>query len=180
MVLVRLLTTTDSKLGPRGALEEVLAEEIVADVWRLRRVPILEATVHARDEPELIVQAMIREIAQIKAAAEDPDSDLLLRMQKRELTPAERKALDKAQANLKEAQAKLDEPTLRVTRVLERHADELERLWRRGEALRRSMFRTLHELQRLQALRAGEPVTAPAVLDVDVNVRHSDAGAPES
>jgi len=168
------------ELAPRGALEEVLAEEIVADVWRLRRVPILEATVHARDEPELIVQAMIREIAQIKAAAEDPDSDLLLRMQKRELTPAERKALDKAQANLKEAQAKLDEPTLRVTRVLERHADELERLWRRGEALRRSMFRTLHELQRLQALRAGEPVTAPAVLDVDVNVRHSDAGAPES
>ena len=167
------------ELGPRGALEEVLAEEIVADVWRLRRVPILEATVHARDEQELIVHAIITEIARIKAAT-DRDSELFERMQKRELTPAERKALNKAQANLKEAQAKLDEPTLRVTRVLERHADELERLWRRGEALRRSMFRALHELQRLQALRAGEPVTAPAVLDVDVDIRHSDAGAPES
>jgi hypothetical protein len=31
------------------------------------------------------------------------------------------------------------------------------------------MLRTLHELQRLQAMRAGEPVVAPAVLDVNIN-----------
>jgi len=125
------------ELGPQGALEEVLAEEIVADAWRLRRVPILEATVHARDQQELIVEAMIREIARINAAAErDPIDELLLRQQKRELTPAESEELNKARAKLEEANAKLDEPTFKVTRVLERHAEELERLWRRGEALR--------------------------------------------
>jgi hypothetical protein len=168
-------------LGPQGALEEVLAEEIVADAWRLRRVPILEATVHARDEQELIVQAMIREIARINAAAEqDPIHELLLRQQKRELTPAEREALNKAQAKLEEANAKLDEPTLKVSRALERHAEELERWWRRGETLRRSMFRTLHELQRLQAIRAGGRVGAPAILDVDVNIKHNNTGADES
>jgi hypothetical protein len=169
------------ELDPQGALEEVLAEEIVADAWRLKRIPILEATVHARDQQELIVTAMTREIAGLKAAAEqDPMDELLVRLHKRELTPAEREALNKAQAKLEEANAKLDEPTLKVSRVLERHADELERWWRRGETLRRSMFRTLHELQRLQAIRAGERVAAPAILDVDVNIKNNNTGAQES
>jgi hypothetical protein len=168
------------ELGPQGALEEVLAEEIVADAWRLRRVPILEATVHARDEQELIVQAMMREIARINTSAErDFVDELLVRQQKRELTPAERETLNKVQAKLEEASAKLDEPTLKVTQVLERHADELERLWRRGEALRRTMVRMLHELQRLQAIRAGERVAAPAILDVDVNIKHNNTGTHE-
>jgi hypothetical protein len=169
------------ELAPQGALEEMLVDEIVADAWRLRRIPILEATVHARDQQELIVTAMSREIAGIKAAAEqDPIQELLLRQQKRELTPAEREELNKAQAKLKEANAKLDEPTLKVSRVLERHAAELERWWRRGETLRRSMFRALHELQRLQAIRAGERVAAPAILDVDVNLKHDNTDAHES
>ena len=176
------------ELAPQGALEEMLVDEIVADAWRLRRIPILEATVHARDQQELIVTAMTREIAGINAAAEqDPIQELLLRQQKRELTAAEREAVNRAQAKLKEANAKLkeanaklDEPTLKVSRVLERHADELERWWRRGETLRRSMFRALHELQRLQAIRAGERVAAPAILDVDVNLKHDNTGAQES
>lgn len=34
--------------------------------------------------------------------------------------------------------------------------------------IERGLFRTLHELQRLQAARKGQPVAAPAVLDIDV------------
>jgi hypothetical protein len=37
------------------------------------------------------------------------------------------------------------------------------------------MFRASHELQRLQAMRAGEQVAAPAVADVNVHVNR-DAG----
>ncbi len=36
-------------------------------------------------------------------------------------------------------------------------------------ALSRSIERTLHELQRLQAARAGEYVAAPEVVDVNIN-----------
>ena len=36
-------------------------------------------------------------------------------------------------------------------------------------ALERSMYKALHELQRLQAVRAGVPVPAPAVVDVDIS-----------
>src|ERR1700756_1832770 len=35
-------------LAPQGALEETLAEKIVTDTWRLRRVPVLEAALHRR------------------------------------------------------------------------------------------------------------------------------------
>lgn len=53
--------------------------------------------------------------------------------------------------------------------VMVKYADELARLWRDEEALPRSLFRTYHELQRLQAIRTGG-IVAPAIVDVDVNV----------
>jgi len=37
-------------------------------------------------------------------------------------------------------------------------------------ALERSLYKALHELQRLQAARAGVPVPPPAAADVDVTV----------
>ena len=37
-------------------------------------------------------------------------------------------------------------------------------------SLERSLYRALHELQRLQALREGRAVPPPAVVDVDVSV----------
>jgi hypothetical protein len=47
----------------------------------------------------------------------------------------------------------------------------LTRLSRRYETtLERSFHRTLHELQRLQAVRAGRDVSVPAAVDVDVCV----------
>ncbi len=47
------------------------------------------------------------------------------------------------------------------------------KLARYDTAIERSLFRALHELQRLQQARAGEPVPPPAVVDVDV---HCDEG----
>jgi hypothetical protein len=129
---------------------------------------------HARDQQELIVHETTAQIAGINAAAErDIAIEMILRSEKREFTPEERKALDAAQAKLKEARTRLDEPTIRVTQVFERHADELERLWRRAEALRRSMFRALHELQRLQALRAGEACTAASRIGIRLGASSS-------
>jgi hypothetical protein len=36
--------------------------------------------------------------------------------------------------------------------------------------IERGLYKALHELQRLQAARAGVPVSPPAAADVDVNV----------
>lgn len=52
--------------------------------------------------------------------------------------------------------------------------ETLEKVTRYETTLERSLFRTLHELQRLQAFRSGMALPAPATLDVDVNV-HQEA-----
>ena len=57
-----------------------------------------------------------------------------------------------------------------IVRRLRGNPGSFANLWRHEGALLRSFFRTLHELQRLQALRAGERVPAPAAVDVDVNI----------
>jgi hypothetical protein len=127
-------------LDPQGALEESLAENIVANAWRLKRVPILEAALYARNLQERIVK-------QIESAYFS----------------------DGQRPKLNEEKLKLEQPALRVTYALEKHAAGFASLWRHEEVLARSMLRMLHELQRLQAMRAGEPVVAPAVLDVNIN-----------
>ena len=47
--------------------------------------------------------------------------------------------------------------------------DTLTKLSRYEVAIERSTYKALHELQRLQATRAGHAVSAPAVLDVNVS-----------
>lgn len=137
-------------LDPKGALEEVLAEKIVADAWRLRRVPVLEAALHERDLQQRSVERIRKELNSMPILNEnDP--------------------------NLVTASNKLDQPALRVAYALEKHLNGFVSLWRHEEALTRSLRTTLHELQRLQAIRVGELVPAPAVLDVNIN-----SGSPES
>lgn len=48
--------------------------------------------------------------------------------------------------------------------------ETLEKVSRYETALERSLFRTLHELERLRAMRAGGPLLPPAAVDVDVAV----------
>ena len=52
-------------------------------------------------------------------------------------------------------------------------------LWRHEATRLRSVLRTLHELQRLQAMRAGERVPIPVAVDVDVNINGNGVVNPE-
>jgi hypothetical protein len=47
------------------------------------------------------------------------------------------------------------------------------KLSRYEAGIERALFRALHELQRLQAARAGEPVPLPVAVDVDVSLQGS-------
>jgi hypothetical protein len=100
-----------NELNPIGDLEGVLAERIVIDSWRLRRVPVLEATLYKSshyDDP----------------SEEDIASEV-------------------------------------ATWSLRNCTETFANLWRHEAALHRSFSRSLHELQRLQAIRVGERVAAP-------------------
>ena len=117
------------KLNPNGDLEEVLAERIVVDSWRRRRIPVLEATLYKSSHNE------------------DPNEE--------------------------------DYADEIATWSLRNCGEAFANLWRHEAALDRSFSRSLHELQRLQAMRAGEQIAPPAVVDVDVNLSDDRAPNPE-
>jgi hypothetical protein len=84
------------------------------------------------------------------------------------------KAHAEALAKLTELRFKLHDPSVEMTGVFEKHSETFLNLWRHEAALSRSWSRTLHELQRLQAITAGR-VPAPAAVDVDVNINGNGA-----
>ena len=49
------------------------------------------------------------------------------------------------------------------------NGDSFSKLSRYEAAIERGLYRALHELQRLQAARAGQPVAPPVAVDVDVS-----------
>ena len=53
---------------------------------------------------------------------------------------------------------------------------ELDKVTRYESHLERSLYRVLHELQRLQSNRMGQPAPPPAVLDVDVSLSGDSTG----
>jgi hypothetical protein len=70
-------------------------------------------------------------------------------------------------------------PLVSLLSLLEGLQPTLSNLERYETTLFRSLTRALHELQRLQAIRAGERVQAPAALDVDVSINGNGPVGPE-
>jgi hypothetical protein len=70
------------------------------------------------------------------------------------------------------AQQKLDEDGVQLGAAYRQdvqNGDALAKLLRYETTIEKSLFRTLHELQRLQAARAGQAFPAPMVVDVNVS-----------
>jgi len=95
---------------------------------------------------------------------------VLASLEKKKVAARDRQLHQDAEQKLARARADLDDPSLNVTRVLETTPQPFSNLWRHEAALSRSWLRTLHELERLQARRAGEHVPVPVAVDVDVSL----------
>lgn len=163
-------------LGPQGELESALVEKLVSDIWRLRRVPILEAALHRRGFQEIIVEKAVNECSRYER---NPNELFIALADKKEVAPNDRRAHEEAQQRLEHARAQLHDASYYVTRALQMFPSLFSRLDRHETALARSMQRTLHELQRLQAKRAGENISPPSILDVDVSRPESVEHPPE-
>ena len=71
---------------------------------------------------------------------------------------------------VEEAETDRDRETLAIAFTNATEGTEpLVKLSRYEAAIERSLYRALHELQRLQAARQGRDVAAPAVVDVEVS-----------
>lgn len=165
-------------LDPRGDLEALLADRIVADAWRLRRIPILEAALHRRGRHDLAIdqaEAALRQSRSAETSAIVSAMTGITAQQSLAREEAERKL---QQARTRKQKLFVRDPLLDATRVLDTSADAFSNLWRHERALTRSLHRTLHELQRLQAIRKGENVPAPAVIDLHFDASSTSVQRP--
>jgi hypothetical protein len=164
-----------SALEPHDEFEGTLAERIVIDAWRLRRATLLESGSYRRGLQELIIEDQedrIRGYEYRGMIGRELDNP--------KLANSDRRAHADALTKLTELRSKLDDSSVKMTMVFERYSETFANLSRYEAGLNRSFLRNLHELQRLQAMKAGERVAAPAVVDVDISLSHDGAANPEA
>ena len=150
-------------LNPIGPLEEHLADRIVASFWRLSRV--------RRIEVELLNNMSI------------PDGDLsgrslpfLVRITKTyEGSPDQFVDEPVCEEPVSESDSDSDKDKLQkrtlgeVIRADLAGSNILSKFHRYEAHIDRILYRALHEFQRLQAKRRGQPVSAPVTIDVSLN-----------
>jgi hypothetical protein len=156
-----------TSLEPQGALESLFADKIVADTWRLRRVVPFEAALYKRGCAELLARRAEELVTQYESTEKDR---VLASLEDKKIAARDREAHADAEERLARARAELDDPSFNATRVLETSPQPFLNLWRHEAAVLRSLLRMKHELERLQAKRAGNDVPVPAVVDMDISV----------
>ena len=153
-------------LKPEGAFEEQLAERIATCAWRLRRIPRIEARLFQSKRLEIVDQKALpaardqhAEMTQL-GTTEEPDSTLLLVAKTR---------MDFLISLLVDLGAKKHEDIGNIGTVFERLTVDkypLPQLSRYEAGIERSMYRALHDLERLQARRRGDLVVTPLAVDL--------------
>jgi len=132
------------QLAPCGALEDELAERTIAAFWRLRRITRMET-----EMLDKILEDAIRNKKEHMYSSKDNPIDTIFG------SPLTSPEHDINSISLGEA----------VTRQLQSN-DVIGKLHRQEAHIERGLYRALHELQRLQAVRQGQTVTAPIALDI--------------
>jgi hypothetical protein len=159
-----------TSLDPKGELENFLAEKIATDAWRFRRVATFEAALHKRGCRKLLVKQAAELVRQYESTEHER---VLASLKKKKVAARNRQAHEDAQQKLARERAQLADPAFGVVLVLKTFPEPFLNLWRHEAALSRSFLRNLHELERLQAKRAGELVPLPVAVDVDVSLTES-------
>ena len=171
-----------AQLQPLGPLEEVLVERIIGTAWRLGRVARIEAGLLDWRTCDLVA-GQAHKAAQYLRDMADPGAtrpDKRCHLKDRPYHRLEEPALD--------AGEKLRSDVITFARAFVTGSAEVATLIRYETSLERGLHRALHELQRLQAARAGQFVPPPAVLDIQIgdailrnepNDPHLAAAAPK-
>ena len=160
-----------AELKPEGEMESLLVDRIIAAYWRLRRIGRVETGIFAFElYGELAERA--RQEASTYTRTESPDEEFVAQFLSRTVITDEQKhreAIDKARKL--ESVRNAETATLGQTFVRDANkANAFSKLSRYETAIERSLYKALHELQRLQAARRSKGnVSPPVALDVDVS-----------
>ncbi|CAN5782582.1 hypothetical protein BH18ACT11_BH18ACT11_15540 [soil metagenome] len=155
------------ELQPVGELENLLVDRIIASHWRLSRVARVEAGIFAWERYEELAQRAEREAHGYVLHPPDPQSKDGVFM----VTDEQR--YDEALSRADRMRTEQEDETATLGRTFARDADRanaFSKLSRYETAIERSLYKALHELQRLQAARRADgSVPPPAAIDVDVS-----------
>ena len=155
-----------AELQPVGEMEGQLVERIVATQWRLRRLSRVEAGIFAWGLQQELVR---RAREEVRTRDMNRFLDALFPGEPTLDEPEHEEAL----AKIQEIKAEHDSETATLGQTFIRDAlkaNAFSKLSRYEIAIDRSLYRALHELQRLRAARRAEGnVTPPAAVDVDVS-----------
>jgi hypothetical protein len=158
-----------AELQPVGELEGMLVDRIIAAYWRLRRLGRVEAGIFAWE-----LYGELAERARQEARAHEKTG--LDQLREKTSLPSvilnQRKHKD-ALSKAKEMESMRDAETATLGRTFIRDSETVNafsKLSRYETAIERSLYKALHELQRLQAGRNSEgDAPPPAVVDVEVS-----------
>jgi hypothetical protein len=162
----------EADLQPVGELEELLVEQIIAAVWRLRRLRRVEAGIFAWELYGELAERARQEARTHEKTGLDQIREnrglpsVILNEQKHQ------EALSRAQ----EMKAKQDAETATLGRTFIRDANAFSKLSRYEATMEGSLYKALRELQRLQAARCAESSDAlHAITQMEVHtIRRED------
>ncbi len=157
------------ELQPIGELESLLVDRIIASHWRLRRLGRVEAGIFAWQRYEEGAER-----AQQEARTYEGDKRLSDILEKaNDFMPTDKKKREEALSRVRELKAKQGTETAALGGTFIRDADganAFSKLSRYEAAIEQSLYKALHELQRLQAARhANGNILPPVAIDVDVS-----------
>ncbi len=155
---VRFRQSLYSELAPAGELEQLLADRIIASFWRLKRVGKIEVELlnnlssfqfHKPGSSSAIPTMRLTK------TYEDGSTEIVSSGVSGKADSGEDESLDMSLGQAVHADF-AGSNTLGKFRRYEAHID-------------RTLYKTLHELQRLQAARLGQKVSAPLAIDINVS-----------
>src|SRR5829696_3481263 len=164
--LMELGQSLSAELQPVGELESLLVDRIISAYWRLRRVGRVEAGIFAWEHSEELAERAEREAHRYEANLADDLVKVL------DITITDEKKHEEAHSRARRIRSGQEDETATLGRTFVRDADRanaFSKLSRYETAIERSLYRSLHELERRQAARRGAAVTPPQVLDVEVS-----------
>jgi hypothetical protein len=160
--------------SPSGPVETFLVDRVVNTLWRLRRVEKVESAILFWRLSEIRINqldAEVRSHERVTVTAGD-ERPLPLWGPQYETTivnPSVHAAAQRKVANAREERDRTMPPLGRVFDI-DLTEEVLSKLSRYETTIERYLYRSLHELQRLQASRQGKTVGIPRAVDLDVEV----------
>jgi hypothetical protein len=164
--LAELAQRLREDLQPVGELEDLLVDRVISFIWRLRRLVRVEGGIFTSNLYEELAER-----AERKARSYEQNTSLEAMMMMMSVRITDEKKRAEALAKAKEMRDLQAEESSIVALAFARDvsgADAFSKLSRYETAIERGFYRALHELQRLQAARAGANVPLPMTVDVEV------------